>query len=694
MDIVVQQTALYRYRNQQVVEITQELSPVRFGLEKEIVSGLLLIQGMANHISIHPTFTQKEFALYAENALRISPVLKNIGAAPDFIMAYMYPRAGNEKMLGVNYRSLPKQWPQVQLAWLSGGIIVAGPLDLVQGGSGLIGRTPVFVRQNDKENVEGEDSFWGIVSAVIDMDRLFESVNINALSGLKIAIRGIDGKGAEGEVFWGRESLFDPTGDPVLVDVFFPSGSWQIAALPVGGWPEESPYSLSIHLFMGGLLLIGLFLSYKDIRHRIEIQNVKEKLGEAQAFAHLGSWEQDLRRKTLWWSDEVYNIFGVSKDDFVPSEQGFLQKVHPNDLVRVKEAYRQSAKGENAFSLKYRILRPDGGVRFVQGQGKHLRNEKGEPTRFLGTIHDITEQREIVNALESEQAKLQAMAEATYDPYIMIDSQDTILFWSPAAEKVFGWTNEEALGQKMHELITPPEYIEPALEGLHHFAQSGKGPVLDSISELPAIRKNGEYFPVERSVSAFQVGDSYYAVGVLRDITERKKAEEKLAQLASTDELTGLFNRRTFIEMTEYELKHSKRSGSPISLVMLDADKFKNINDTYGHAFGDEVLQVLASTVLSCVREVDILGRVGGEEFLLMLPDTPLEGAVGAAERIRAAIEQVELQHESGETIRFTVSMGISVCNHGEESFDDLFNRADMAMYQAKQKGRNRVETA
>lgn len=178
------------------------------------------------------------------------------------------------------------------------------------------------------------------------------------------------------------------------------------------------------------------------------------------------------------------------------------------------------------------------------------------------------------------------------------------------------------------------------------------------------------------------------------DITDRKKMEEDLRRLATTDPLTGVNNRRRYTEISERELTRCKRYRHPLCVLMLDADHFKNINDTYGHEVGDRVLKALADACTGELRDVDVLGRFGGEEFTVTLPETPLETALEAAERLRVKLAETTVKLEDGQDISFTVSIGASCLNGQEEGLADLLNRADAALYNAKEQGRNKVVSA
>lgn len=175
------------------------------------------------------------------------------------------------------------------------------------------------------------------------------------------------------------------------------------------------------------------------------------------------------------------------------------------------------------------------------------------------------------------------------------------------------------------------------------------------------------------------------------DITERKEMEKELRKLATTDPLTGVNNRRRYNEISERELTRCKRYQHSLCVLLLDADHFKAINDTYGHDAGDRVLQSLANVCIRELRDVDVLGRFGGEEFTVTLPETSIETALEAAERLRISLADTPVMLDDGQMIRYTVSIGAASLKNASESLTELLNRADSALYKAKEAGRNRV---
>ncbi|MBP9218204.1 MAG: diguanylate cyclase [Sterolibacterium sp.] len=182
--------------------------------------------------------------------------------------------------------------------------------------------------------------------------------------------------------------------------------------------------------------------------------------------------------------------------------------------------------------------------------------------------------------------------------------------------------------------------------------------------------------------------------GVISDITERKTLEKELERQAHIDVLTGLNNRRHFFELAEHELSRARRHDLPLSALMLDIDHFKRCNDTWGHAVGDRVLQKLAEVCQHTLREIDIFGRIGGEEFTVLLVETNTYAALEAAERLRQALAAATVPLDHGQHLNFTVSIGVAYLTQEDHTIPDLLRRADMALYAAKNSGRNRVSDA
>jgi len=211
-------------------------------------------------------------------------------------------------------------------------------------------------------------------------------------------------------------------------------------------------------------------------------------------------------------------------------------------------------------------------------------------------------------------------------------------------------------------------------------------------NNLEAIfqRKDGSQFFGILSAKSFQFQGVPHLLGVTRDITERKRLEEKLQQQASTDELTGITNRHRFLELAEAEIKRALRLDYPLALALIDIDYFKHINDAHGHMAGDQALLAFTKTCLDNIREIDVFARFGGDEFVLLLPETSLDQAYVVMQRVRLSLasDPVDL---FGKPVSMTISVGIASLVDKEETLDTLLERADLALYRAKQAGRNCV---
>ncbi len=690
LDLFLQYQLFIQQHHSNVSKVTSQLSEIRATLESQITHDLLLVQGAVNFFSVNPDLSTSNFNRLAQITMKNNHHLRNLSVAQDYVIRYVYPLRGNEQILGLDYRTIPDQWEQVKKIGENGEMSIHGPINLIQGGRGLIGRMPIF--RDDEEHGE---SFWGLVSAVIDMDSLL--AELHPYPELNLALRGLNGQANSGPVFWGSPNLFLPDYDAIIMDVSFPGGHWQIAGRPNQGWYSffpPPPLAFIIHFILLIFTLTLIFTIFRWEKKRSELTRTQRMLDEAQSIAQLGSWRINIRDKSIWWSRECYRIFGKDPDSYVPSYQGVLNLMHPDDLDEIIKRLNETLENGVPYDFDHRLIHDDGSIHHVQAQAKRYDSKEGKYAYVHGTLLDITERKLIELALQNSQNLNDAIGEASLDAVITINSNDEIIFWNKMAEQMLGWSKDESLGRKLHTLIVPEQYRAQAVKGIHLFAQTGDGPLINQTIELIAQRKDETTFPIDLSVVAFVFNGQHYAHGILRDATERKKAEERLRYLATTDELTQINNRRHFMEQTETEFKRHKRYRSRLSLILFDIDHFKQINDTYGHDVGDMVLKKLAETTLGILREQDIFGRFGGEEFTIALPQTTIEGAHQLAERLRQLIECTPFSISSERHINVTISLGVTTFAPHDNNLDTLIKRADIALYQAKASGRNIVKLA
>ncbi len=294
----------------------------------------------------------------------------------------------------------------------------------------------------------------------------------------------------------------------------------------------------------------------------------------------------------------------------------------------------------------------------------------------MALTEDITDRK--LNELEIR--KLSMAVEQSSSPIIITDTEGEIEYVNKKFTEVSGFDYDEAIG-KNPRILKSDRHDKQFYENMWETITSGR----QWTSELCNKRKNGSEYWVKASISPIINGKNKIVnyVSIQEDIS-------RLRELAMTDELTGLYNRRFFFEEAGQEFVRSKRYQLPLSLVILDVDHFKSINDQYGHDVGDFTLKRLADNIRENVRTIDIPGRLGGEEFAILLPQTDILSAATIAERIRTTIESLEFTiHNVSYPI--TVSLGISAMLNETQNFDTLLKEADMALYDAKDNGRNRI---
>ncbi len=279
--------------------VVNSLNILRANLEGIISGNMQLVRGLVAIIALEPNLSQKRFAELAAQIFRDGKQLRNIAAAPDLVVRFVYPLAGNEKAVGLDYRLNDAQRKSALKVRDEGRLIIAGPVDLVQGGQGFIGRVPVFKggRTNDP------DAFWGLVSTVIDVDKLYQDGGLrDPQLTIEIAIRGADSTGANGRQFYGRPEIF--SSEPVLANITLPYGSWQIAAIPKIGWPKHSENELWLYvvfvlaeiLLVVPMIIIGNLLKERQTHiTRLETtQRSAEKANKAKS-EFLASMSHELR---------------------------------------------------------------------------------------------------------------------------------------------------------------------------------------------------------------------------------------------------------------------------------------------------------------------------------------------------------------------------------------------------------------
>lgn len=289
--------------------------------------------------------------------------------------------------------------------------------------------------------------------------------------------------------------------------------------------------------------------------------------------------------------------------------------------------------------------------------------------------------------LKASEQKFRTLAEAALDGMVVVDSTGIIQYWNPAAERILGYSSQEAVGCSIHKRMAPARFRLEAAAGLQRFHFAGGGPVIGSTRECAALRKDGVEIPIELSIAPMQMPDGWSAIGIVRDITARKEAERRIVWLAGHDPLTGLPNRGAFVSEIEQAIVRYRRSGERFAVFYLDLDHFKEVNDTLGHTAGDLLLKSVAGRLRSTIRDTDRVARFGGDEFAILATNLvhPTDAGVLASKLVEAIAKPFLID---GTELHSGTSIGIATGDHDDTQAETLLDHADAALYRAKSEER------
>lgn len=388
-------------------------------------------------------------------------------------------------------------------------------------------------------------------------------------------------------------------------------------------------------------------------------------------------------RKLVFVSHAIQDLAGVTPQALMSGEVRWRDLFKAEDMEEMQEALRKSASDLSHFHFVCQIRTNDGQRRWVRYSSNPRRDERGSII-WEGLILDITKRKLAEEALIASEQRLRSIMDASLFPLVVSRTSDhSVVFINDRALDLFGLQENDIRG------ISAPN---------HWASQSQRAEILTRIQDQGVVenqevelrKKDGTVFWVLMSAIRMTYESIECLLFTYTDITRRKELEDELKRLATTDPLTGANNRRYFLQLGDREWHRAQRGVNNLAVLMMDIDHFKSINDTYGHPGGDEVLRKVVECMTQKIRNIDILGRLGGEEFAIILPNVDLPTAVIIANRLREAIAEMAVKFEEHE-ISFTMSIGATLYRDGDPSLESLLGRADQALYKAKTTGRNRV---
>ena len=387
--------------------------------------------------------------------------------------------------------------------------------------------------------------------------------------------------------------------------------------------------------------------------------------------------------RPLYANESFARLFGYEKASSIMALP-LIRPLVPADLwPQVEQDYDNLVHGLEKRSIsRTRGVRLDGSEIWIAATERVI-DWHGTPAVQINAF-DITDRMKAEHSMLASEQRLRSMLEILPVPITITRWRDgQILFVNRKTCLLF----QQGVGRLLHSKATDL-FVEP----------EEHANLINLLESVPDIREvevrmktaQGRDFIAELAAIQMDYSGEKALLISLNDISQRKQLENELFEQANTDSLTGLSNRRHFLLDAEQEMRRAKRFSRALSVMMIDLDHFKPINDAYGHAVGDNVLQSVVKTALESLRHSDVMGRLGGEEFAVLLPETPLAAAMDVADRLRAHIAERPFVTVKG-IVPCTVSVGVAQMEERDATIDDLLHRADDAMYRAKNNGRDRV---
>lgn len=416
----------------------------------------------------------------------------------------------------------------------------------------------------------------------------------------------------------------------------------------------------------------------------LQESNVSLKESEAR-FSSLANaspaliWVAGTDKGCTWFNDTWLAYTGRTMDQEIGN--GWTESVHPEDLQHCLDLYTEHFNARQDFKMEYRLRAKDGEYRWFLDSGKPRIASNGDFVGYIGMMTDIDARKKL-----EESMQLASMVFASSSEGIMVtDAQNKIVAINPAFTTVTGYAAEDVIG-KNPKLLQSGQHDKAFYESMWRSIQNTG----QWIGEIWNRRKDGQVYAESLTINTIHNEDGTVnrRVAIFSDVTERKKTEDLIWNQANFDSLTGLLNRRMANDRLEQEIKKSARSGLPLALMLIDLDRFKEVNDTLGHDVGDVLLKEVAKRMLHCIRETDAIGRLGGDEFVVILSE--LEDLNSVRRIADEILDTLSQPFNLGSDVAYiSGSIGISVYPTDAADAVTLLRNADQAMYSAKAKGKN-----
>ncbi len=369
-------------------------------------------------------------------------------------------------------------------------------------------------------------------------------------------------------------------------------------------------------------------------------------------------------------------------------QRNFVDDVHPEDAAGMRTLWRGLFDGESYSGAEFRIINRDGTEKWCWSAGSPILDESGGQIGVQIRDADISGLKRAEQRLRESEERARSIIETTSDAYLAADERGVVLEWNRAAERLFGHGREEALGYSLVDLVAAGQAREKLTEAI------GRGRAVTI--ELAARHRDAGEFPAELTLWQVDLAGARTLNVFARDITERRLREEQVTFMAYHDKLTGLPNRAMFEQHLELVLVRARHDGNAAGVLYMDVDRFKLVNDTFGHEAGDDLLREVAARLRKAARSGDLVVRLGGDEFVLVLGDLPAALAASVAANVAARVQEAFAApfQLAGQPFQTTASIGVALFPDDAIDAKSLVTAADSGMYISKRAGPGRTSFA
>lgn len=639
--------------------VQQEAGLIKSRLEARLNGDYQRMRGLAAMLATDPHMGQERFGQLAAEVLQGETGIRHFAAAPGLVVSLVHPLQGNERAIGLDYNKNDAQREAAYRVRDSGKMVVAGPVNLVQGGTGFIFRLPIFSGPEDNRQ------FWGILSAVAETNRLYADTGlVDTDSALHFALTGQDGTGRSGAQFFGEtDFLID---DPILLNINLPVGSWQLAAHPEQGWSTSPPnrWRLRMALLLAGMLIVfptalagrlsaARQQAIKTLRRReTELEALSRRLDVALKTSRIGIWECDNKIQRVSWDNRMHELYDVPQENGPLTGDRWFNRLHPDDRDRVKRDLAKAEDNHGNFAAEFRIVLDDGNIKhiralassFVDADGRdwligvnwnvsedvHLREELIRANNTLSAQYaELAAGKQALedahDAMQKQQAelyRLSLVAKHASDSIILTDATRNILWVNESFTRATGYAPAEAIGKTPSALLNGDKTDPGVIREMDRHKEIGAR----YTGEVLNYTKSGEEIWFDTNIVPVTGADGNVdlIIGIERDITRSKQREGELAEAKLAAEKADRA-KSEFLANMSHEIR------TPMNGIIGMADLLGESQLSDDDLQNVEVIRSSAQALLKIINDILDMSRLEADKVSILQEDFDLHDCVNGA---------------------------------------------------------------